>query len=127
MEKTIINLFEKSVEKFSNNTFLWEKKTTVFEPITYTQTKEQVYRLAAGLIQSGVKPGDKIALLSEGRNDWITGELGILYTGAANVPLSIKLEESNDLIFRLQHSETRYIIVSGSQLKKIRRIAQSLP
>ena len=127
MEKTIINLFEQSVDKFGKNTFLWEKKTKVFEPLTYIQTKEQVYRLAAGLMQIGVRAGDKIALLSEGRNDWIIAELGILYTGAANVPLSIKLEESNDLIFRLQHSETRYIIVSGTQLKKIRRIIQSLP
>jgi len=127
MEKTIINLFEKSVEKFGKNTFLWEKKASTFEPQTYNQTKEQVYRLAAGLIKLDVKPGDKIALLSEGRNDWIIGELGILYTGAVNVPLSIKLEESNDLIFRLKHSETRYIIVSGNQLKKIRSIIQSLP
>ena len=127
MWNTIIDLCEQSVEKFGNNTFLWEKKTTVFEPITFNQTKEQVYRIAAGLIQMGVQPGDKLALLSEGRNDWIIGELGILYTGAANVPLSIKLEESNDLIFRLQHSETRFIIVSGKQLKKIRRIIQSLP
>jgi len=127
MEKTIIHLFEKSVDRFENNTFLWEKKTTVFEPLTYSQTREQVYRLAAGLIQIGVQPDDKVALLSEGRNDWIIGELGILYTGACNVPLSIKLEESNDLIFRLQHSEARYIIVSGNQLKKIRRIIHSLP
>jgi len=127
MEKTIINLFEESVRKYGNNTFLWEKKNKVFEPLTYNETKEQVYRLAAGLIQIGIQPCDKIALLSEGRNDWIIGELGILYVGAANVPLSIKLEESNDLIFRLQHSESRYIIVSGNQLKKIRSIIQSLP
>jgi len=127
MKNTIIDFLEKSVEKFGDNTFLWEKKTTSFEPITFKQTKEQVYRLAAGLIQAGVQPGDKIALLSEGRNDWIIGELGILYTGAANVPLSIKLEESNDLIFRLQHSESRFIIVSGKQLKKIRSIIDSLP
>ena len=127
MWNTIIDLCEQSVENFGDNTFLWEKKTTAFEPTSFNQTKEQVYRVAAGLIQMGVQPGDKIALLSEGRNDWIIGELGILYTGAANVPLSIKLEESNDLIFRLQHSETRYIIVSGKQLKKIRRIIQSLP
>jgi long-chain acyl-CoA synthetase len=97
MENTIINLFEKSVARYGNNTFLWEKKTTVFEPITYNQTKTEVYRLAAGLIQMGIQPGDKIALLSEGRNDWIIGELGILYTGACNVPLSIKLEERENL------------------------------
>ena len=127
MKNTIIDLFERSVAKFGDNTFLWEKKTTVFEPMTFNQVKEQVYRLAASLIQAGVQPHDKIALLSEGRNDWIIGELGILYTGAANVPLSIKLEESNDLIFRIQHSESRFVIVSGKQLKKIRRISQSLP
>jgi long-chain acyl-CoA synthetase len=127
MKKTIIDFFEENVAKYGNNTFLWEKKTTAFEPVTFNQTKEQVYRLAAGLIQAGVQPDDKIALLSEGRNDWIIAELGILYTGAANVPLSIKLEESNDLIFRLQHSEARFIIVSGNQLRKIRRIIQSLP
>ncbi|MDR0796159.1 MAG: AMP-binding protein, partial [Tannerella sp.] len=127
MKKTIIDLCEESVEKFGDNTFLWEKKTTVFEPITFNQTKEQVYRLAAGFIQMGVQSGDKIALLSEGRNDWITGELGILYAGATNVPLSIKLEESNDLIFRLQHSEARFIVISGKQLMKIRRIIDMLP
>jgi long-chain acyl-CoA synthetase len=125
--KTIINLFEDSVEKYSANTFLWEKKNEAFEPLTYRETKEQVYRLAAGLISAGVKAGDKIALLSEGRNDWVIGELGILHTGAVNVPLSIKLEEKSDLIFRLNHSESKYIMVSGGQLKKIRQIINDLP
>ena len=38
-----------------------------------------------------------MALLSEGRNAWIIGELAMFYAGATNVPLSIKLEEANDL------------------------------
>ena len=125
--KTIIDLFEESIRKFGDNTFLWEKKTTVFEPLTFKETKKQVYRLAAGLISLGINPGDKVALLSEGRNDWVIGELGILHTGAVNVPLSIKLEEKNDLIFRLNHSESKYIMVSSGQLKKIRLIMSSLP
>ena len=125
--KTIIQMFSESVVKYNNNPFLWEKKTDHFEPFTYAQTKEQVYRFAAGLLQLGVNRNDKIALLSEGRNDWIIGELAILHTAAINVPLSIKLEERNDLIFRLQHSESQYIVVSGSQLPKIRAIAGDLP
>ena len=125
--KTIIDLFENSVKKFNKNTFLWEKKADKFEPITFEETRKQVYRFAAGLMSTGVQAGDKIALLSEGRNDWITGELGILYTGAVNVPLSVKLEEKNDLIFRLKHSESKYILVSGGQLKKIRLIISELP
>ena len=125
--KTIIQLFEECVAKYSNNPFLWEKKTDRFEPTTYAQTRDQVYRFAAGLLQLGVKRNDQVALLSEGRNDWIIGELAILHTGAVNVPLSIKLEERNDLIFRLQHSESKYVIVSGTQLPKIRAIVGDIP
>jgi long-chain acyl-CoA synthetase len=124
---TIIDLLNDSVEKYADNPFLWEKKDKRFEPTTFAETKKKAHQLAAGLIALGVSKGDKIALLSEGRNDWIIGELGILHAGAVNVPLSIKLEESNDLIFRLQHSETSFITVSGGQLKKIRSIANSLP
>jgi long-chain acyl-CoA synthetase len=127
MRPTIIDLLNQSVEKYANEPFLWEKTNTEFLPTTYLETRQQTHLLAAGLISIGVATGDKIALLSEGRNAWIIGELGILHAGAVNVPLSIKLEESNDLIFRLIHSEAKYVLVSGSQLKKISSIANALP
>lgn len=124
---TIIDLLHDSVSKYASNPFLWEKKTTEFEPTTYQETQDQSRVFAAGLMALGVKAKENIALLSEGRNDWIISELGILYTGAANVPLSIKLEESNDLTFRLNHSESKLIVVSGQQLPKIRKIVDQLP
>lgn len=125
--KTIIDLFEESVNKYSSNPFLWEKKDGEYISLSYAQTREQVYRLAAGLIALGVEKNDKVAFLAEGRNAWIIGELGILYTGAVNVPLSVKLEESNDLIFRVQHSDAKYIMVSARNLPKIRSIIDNLP
>ncbi|MDR0829801.1 MAG: AMP-binding protein [Prevotellaceae bacterium] len=127
MKPTIIDLLNQSVEKFSENPFLWEKIGANWEKTTYKQTKKYAVDLAAGLISLGVEFGDKTALLSEGRNAWILGELGILSTGAVNVPLSIKLEEGSDLVFRLTHSEAKYILVSGSQLKKIRAIMPQIP
>ena len=126
MKKTLVDLFEASVSKYPNNTFLLEKTGKQFEPTTYTQVKEQVYRLGAGLQALGVKKGDTMALLSEGRNLWVIGELSMFYAGAINVPLSIKLEESNDLLFRLKHGDVKYIMVSGTQLKKIRAIKEQL-
>lgn len=129
MKKTLVDLFEESVKLYPNNTFLLEKtdKKEGFKPTTYLQVKEQVYRLGAGLQALGVKKGDNMALLSEGRNLWIVGELAMFYAGAVNVPLSIKLEESNDLLFRLIHGDVKYIMVSEQQLKKIRKIKDSLP
>ena len=127
MKKTIVDLFEESVRLYPNNTFLLEKTKKVFEPTTYSQVKEKVYNLGAGLQSLGVKKGDNMALLSEGRNWWIIGELAMFYAGAINVPLSIKLEESNDLLFRLIHGDVKFVMVSGTQLKKIRLIKEQLP
>ena len=127
IKKTLVDLFEESVNKYSNNTFLLEKTGKEFTPTTYAEVKDQVYRLGAGLQALGVKKGDTMALLSEGRNMWIIGELAMFYAGAINVPLSIKLEESNDLLFRLIHGDVKYIMVSGNQLKKIRLIIDQLP
>ena len=58
---------------------------------------------------------------------WVIGELGVLYAGAVNVPLSIKLEESNDLVFRVKHSDSKYVITSKFHLPKIRKILPECP
>ncbi len=127
MKKTIVDLFENSVRLYPNNTFLLEKTDKKFEPTTYAQVKEKVYALGAGLQALGVKKGDTMALLSEGRNMWVIGELSMFYAGAINVPLSIKLEESNGLLFRLEHAMVKYIMVSKQQLGKVRLIMDKLP
>jgi long-chain acyl-CoA synthetase len=79
MKKTIIDLFEASVKSYPQNTFLLEKSNGKFQPTTYKEVQEQVYRLGAGLQALGVKKGDTMALLSEGRNLWIIGELAMFY------------------------------------------------
>ena len=126
---TIIDFVEKYVAKFSENPFLWEKNldTNQWEPTTYAETLRQAKRIAAGLMALGVEKGDKISYLSEGRNMWVIGELGVLFAGAVNVPLSIKLEETNDLVFRVKHSDSKYVIASKFQLPKIRKILPECP
>ena len=119
---TIIDFVEKYTREYSELTFLREKVDGVWTETSFRETREEAYRIGAGLMQLGLKKGDKVSLLSQGRNLWITSELGILYAGGVNVPLSIKLTESTDLLFRIQHSESRFVIVSEQQLPKIRSI-----
>ena len=127
MKKTIIDLFESSVEKYGSKTFLLEKTHDRFEPTTYAQTRDEALAVGAGLHAAGIRPGDKVAILAEGCNAWIISELGLFYAGAVSVPLSVKLEESNDLLFRLRHAEVKALFVSKQQLPKIRRIKAELP
>jgi len=126
MKKTLVDVFEHSVRTFPNNTFLLEKVGKEWIHTSYKEVQRQVYSLGAGLQALGVKKGDNMALLSEGRNLWVISELAMFYAGAVNVPLSIKLEEANDLLFRLQHGEAKFVVVSGTQLKKIRAIRAQL-
>ena len=127
MKKTIIDLFESSVAKFGEKPFLLEKSASEFEPTTYAETREIALKTGAGLVALGIKPKQTVSILAEGCNAWITSELGLLYAGAISVPLSIKLEEANDLLFRLRHAEVCAIFVSRNQLPKIRRIREQLP
>ena len=127
MKKTIIDLFESSVEKFGERTFLLEKTTDKFEPTTYAEAKEIALKTGAGLVALGIQPKQTVSILAEGCNAWITSELGLLYAGAISVPLSIKLEEANDLLFRLRHADVCAIFVSRNQLPKIRKIREQLP
>ena len=124
---TIIDFVEKYTREYASHVFLREKPADHWTETTFEQTRLEAYRVAAGLMSLGINKGDRISLLSEGRNLWVIGELGILYAGAVNVPLSIKLEEGSDLVFRIRHSDSRFVMVSGSQLPKIRRIVSELP
>ena len=126
---TIIDFVEKYVAKYSKNPYLWEKNldTNVWESTTYEETLAKAKRIGAGLMALGVQKGEKISYLSEGRDMWVIGELGVLYAGAVNVPLSIKLGETNDLVFRVKHSDSKYVITSKFQLPKIRAILPKCP
>jgi long-chain acyl-CoA synthetase len=87
VQRTIPQLFEESVARFPDNVMMWEKKEGAYKGSTYRELRQRVYEAAAGLIDLGVQKGDRLALISEGRNDWVVMELAMLYAGAVNVPL----------------------------------------
>lgn len=126
-ERTLVQMLEKSAEKYGDNILMWEKKTDAFEGTTYKQIRDSVHTFAAGLLALGVNKGDRLALISEGRNAWVIAELGILYAGAINVPMSVKIDELSDLKFRLSHSGCRMAVVSKSQLAKVLAVKNDLP
>lgn len=130
MEKkrpTTIDFVEQYTAKYGDETFLREKVDGVWKETSFNTTREEAHILAAGFMSMGLEKGDKVALISEGRNYWIFSELGILYAGAVNVPLSFKLESDTDLTFRINHSDARFVIASQTQIDKIRRVIDRCP
>jgi len=124
--KSLIEFFEENVEKYASNIYLWEKLQEKYEGTTYQETRKQVREFGAGLTQLGISKGDRVSLLSDGRNSWVIGELGILYAGGVNVPLSIKLNPE-EIKFRMIHSGSKMVITSSTQAPKVLEIIDQCP
>ena len=91
-----------------------------------TSSKEyidQANQISRGLISLGVKPNDKIAVISStNRTEWNICDIGILQTGAQNVPIYPTISKE-DYEYVLNHSESIYCFVSDKEvLKKINKI-----
>ncbi|MBO4428017.1 MAG: AMP-binding protein, partial [Bacteroidales bacterium] len=123
--ETIIDFVEKYSKKYADSTFLREKVGGVWTETSFKKTRDEGRILAAGFMALGLQKGEKVSLLSEGRNLWIMTELGILYAGGVDVPLSYKLESDHDLNFRINHSDSVYVVASEGELHKIRRVIGS--
>ena len=119
---TIIDFVEKYTKKYSDSTYLREKQNGVWVETSFKQTRDEGRILAAGFMALGLQKGERVSLLAEARNLWVMTELGILYAGGVNVPLSYKLESDADLSFRINHSDSVYIAASENEIPKIRRI-----
>ena len=115
---TIIDFVEKYTHEYADHVFLREKVNGKWTETSFEKTRKEGYRIAGGLMAMGLQKGERVSLFSEGRNDWILSELGILYAGGINVPLSNKLEESSVQTLRINQSESMFVIVSAQLFPK---------
>ncbi|TLS77372.1 long-chain fatty acid--CoA ligase [Mariprofundus erugo] len=93
----------------------WHRKDGQYLSITYAQLASQVRYLACGLIRSGIKPGDRIAILMENRPEWAVIDYAILAVGAITVPLYCSYRPQ-DISYVLNDSGAIAAFVSGGKL-----------
>jgi long-chain acyl-CoA synthetase len=88
---------------------------------------EQVRDLSLGLSALGMRPGDRVALLSESRPEWIVADLAVLAAGSVITPIYPTLS-ADQVAFILRDSGARFAIVSTANLfEKIAAIGAGLP
>ncbi|GHE57756.1 MULTISPECIES: AMP-dependent synthetase/ligase [Streptomyces] len=98
-----------------------------WKTLSWGQAAERVHAIAAGLIQLGVRPEERVALASSTRIEWILADLGIMCAGAATTTVypQTNAEES---AFILADSESRVLIAEdAAQLAKAREKRAELP
>lgn len=124
---TIIDFVNEYVDKYQNDTYLREKVDGVWTETSFIKTRDEARLIAAGFMSLGLNKGDKVSLLAEARPMWVITEFGILFAGGVDVPLSYKLESDYDLTFRINHSDSRFIVSSEMEIEKVRRVIAQCP
>lgn len=114
-------------EIYGPRTALRYKRNGLYHDVTWSEYRWMADRGAAGLIELGVRHGDRVAILSENRYEWMAVDQAILSTGAADVPLHAPLAP-RQVEYQVGHSESRGIVVSNqSQANKVFEVLGSLP
>ncbi|MFE0509492.1 AMP-dependent synthetase/ligase [Streptomyces sp. NPDC058964] len=89
-----------------------------WKSLSWGQAAERVYAIAAGLIELGVQPEQRVALASSTRVEWILADLGILCAGAATTTVYPQTN-ADESAFILSDSESRVLIAEdAAQLAK---------
>ena len=114
------------LEKYNLPQAFSTKYNGKWESISTQEYINKANAISRGLLHLGVKPNDKIAIISSNnRTEWNICDIGILQTGAQNVPIYPTISKE-DYQYILTHSEAVYCFVSDAEvLEKINKIKQN--
>lgn len=90
--------------------------------ISSQQLVDQANEVSRGLLAMGIKPGDKVGLISNNRYEWHIMDIGILQIGAINVPIYPTIS-ADDYEYIFNHSELKVVVVSSTEIiEKVNKI-----
>jgi long-chain acyl-CoA synthetase len=111
-EKTFCDFFEEVARRFPERTAFRLKTGKSYRQMTYRELFDQAKAVGLGLSEAGIRPGERVAILSENRPEWVVSYLGILMAGATVVPLDSQISPA-EWRRLLDDSESRMVFVSG--------------
>lgn len=125
--RSVPDMLRSNAVKHGSRFALKYRKQGVFVTLTYAAYYERVLMVARGLGRMHVKPGDRIAILSENRAGWVIADMGILCTGSSTVPI-YPTNTPEQIEYMINHSGAKIVFVSGKfQYTKLLKVRESMP
>jgi long-chain acyl-CoA synthetase len=117
--KTLIEMLDRAAERHGASPALDARKPSGQRTsITYRELRDGAHRAGLLLRTRGIKPGDRVLLISENSPDWVTAYFAILYAGAVAVPLD-HLISPDELAAIARIAEPRAALVSAACAKRL--------
>ena len=106
---------------------LVEKKAGTWQPLSAAQVQEQSNRVSLGLLQLGIGHGDKVAIISANRPEWMIADFGIAQLGAVSVPMypTITVQDYRHIF---QDAGVRVVLVENKKLlSRVQEAVEAMP
>jgi len=121
----ILTRMQEAAARFADKIALQMKAGDRFQQYTYRDLLRNVASVASSLSELGIGKGDRVAILSENRPEWVIAYLAVLAYGAVVVPLDAQLTDK-EVALLLASSETKAVFVSSACRQKLPREAALL-
>ena len=125
--RTLCDIFYHSVETYPKPAALRYKKDGAWRDISSEEFRRAVEELSMGLRGLGIDRGDRVAILSENRPEWLYADLATLCAAALDVPIYTSLTPAQ-VLYILNDSQSKAIFVSNeTQAAKVAEIRAQAP
>ncbi|MFP5395658.1 MAG: AMP-dependent synthetase/ligase [Alphaproteobacteria bacterium] len=115
--RNLVELFLNRADSKGDAPFLWAKRKSAWQPLSWSEVARQVCCLAENLRAIGLKDGDRVMLVSENRPEWCIADLAIMAAGCITVPAYVTNTE-RDHQHILENSGASAVIVANEKLSK---------
>lgn len=120
--RRIIDILPFILDKYRRDDLLVRKSGGQWHPVSTEEFFRTVNELSLGLMELGVKPGDKVAIVSTNRPEWNYADFAIAGIGAASVPIYPTMGDA-DTAFILKDAEVKIVFAEDTLLcEKINRV-----
>lgn len=125
--KRLFDVHRHQLANYPKSDALVAKINGKWVPTSMQDTIETGNQVSRALLSMGIKPGDKIALISNNRPEWVMMDLGILQVGAIDVPVYPTIAEE-DYKYIFNDAEVKLCFVSDAELfEKVNNIKSQVP
>ena len=113
----LVSMFFTRAREQGDAPFLWAKSGGKWQSTSWAEAAQKVASLAAALTKLGLKPGDRVMLVSENRPEWCISDLAIMAAGGVTVP-TYTTNTERDHQHIIDNSGATMTIVSDAKLAK---------
>ncbi|HEU4706531.1 MAG TPA: long-chain fatty acid--CoA ligase [Solirubrobacterales bacterium] len=125
--KTVADLLPRAAEMYGSQVAVKYKEGDEWVSRTFEEVRDIVRPLGMGLVELGVRKGDRVSILGNTRPEWTYFDFAALSIGATVVPI-YQTNSPEECRYVLENSDAKVVVVEDAeQLAKVREVREQLP